>query len=591
MTPEAGRGRTPPPGGVVRMLLGRVRQPGRGATAAPPAAGPEAVGPEAAAEPPTPPAGNWTPAELAELFGALTAVADLHRPEFLDQVLAFAGRQLDDAAGTPLPVAYHAHPRSRIWALVEAVDRHRDPDAALRALADALAGLRGDEAAVAALVDVAARLAPPGRLPGPRLRAVLRDLDGMRARVPVSAADQSLRRAVRPGESAALRGTETVAQMVLRLSDARSPAPGDQDGGAADPADADPLVLRFLAELAAALPAEAGDVLRGHVARIAEELGIEGATREALAHRGQPGADRPEEAPEAAPDSRVLQIRLRETAPGKHEYALDGTLYDRTAAGLARPRRRAVGSPVALRQLRDVGRTCLVDWADLAARLDDADQVRVEFLLPWSLLDHPVERWLTDGHAYLVGHKYPVVVRSLDRLEQPAWHRDWAHRWRSLHRTGPAAARQGIGWLSLEAAPPSFAPHGGVLHLRGRDGEVRAWLDRNPGTHGLGLAFAYDAANPRRALGLREAICEGVPVAVWRRDDGDPAELAHRLAELADLPDDFAVLPARLRIWRRAAARDDATDMDNQLTLLWDDPECVFRETPLAAPTAEASRR
>ncbi|MFJ9529056.1 VMAP-C domain-containing protein [Streptomyces cyaneofuscatus] len=497
--------------------------------------------------------------------------SDLHDPNFFRLVLDHMGIRLNKN-GSAYEVAYHAEPRSQVAALIASVHRHRDSEAALRALAEAMRYLRGQEAAMVRLDTIVSDLAPAGRLPGPRLQAIVAQLTSLKTTVPVTATEEALRRALLPGEPSGLRGGETVSVMVVRLNDARDfAAPGPS------PSAHPPLVMRFLAELAGELSGAEQSLLRSHVSLAADELGLPAEAAAGLAGRGGRSADRD--------TSRILQIRLRETTPGRRRYTVDAALFDWTETGLSRPRKREAQRPLSLGELRQFGRTCLADWSDLAAHLDDAERVRVEFLLPWSLLGHPVEHWLSDGDAYLLGHKYPVVIRSLDRMERPSWRRHWVGRWQALHHEGPHPHR--VAWLALEAARESGLG-GEVLALRGRDGEVRAWLDAHPGAASFGLAFAYDPQSPQRALGLQEAVCEGIPLIVWRRDDGDPAELAESLGKMTAAQ--FSALPDELKAWRRAASRDDSAEMGNHLTLLWDDPECVRREEALAAPDAHPQK-
>ncbi|MER5929329.1 hypothetical protein [Streptomyces sp. NPDC002054] len=523
-------------------------------------------------EPDPPGASGWSVQDLEGLRTVLGAFSDLDDPQVFRQVKGLMGRQLGEGRG-PFTVPTYSDPRSQIAALVDAMDRHQDPERALRALADTLRYLRSEEAAMAELDELVEELAPSGRLPRSRLRAVVAELDAMKAVVPLAVASGALDRSLLPGEPSGLRGTETVSGMLMRLNDARERA-----GGRA--AIEGPLVLRFLAELCGALSGEPAELLRSHLVLAGRELGLPAEVRDALTGRGRP-ALRPA-------GRRVLQIRLSETSPGKQEYEVDATLFDWTDDGLSRPHKREAEQRYSLGDLQQLGHTCLIQWEDLAVRLDRAHSVRVEFLLPWSLLDHPVERWLTDTQGYLLGHKYPVVIRSLDRMRQQSWHRDWERRWQAFRYPGaPDPPDHGVGWLALEAtASLERGGHGAdVLQLRGREGEVRAWLDTRPDSAGIALAFAYDHRDPCRARALREAVCEGVPFMVWRRDGGDPAELAERLREPARQR--FADLPALLRRWRRSASRDDAADMHNHLTLLWDDPQCVPRESVLTAPAPE----
>ncbi|MEV0172140.1 hypothetical protein AB0I00_13600 [Streptomyces sp. NPDC050803] len=506
---------------------------------------------------------GWTAQDVERLCGALGAFSDLDDPQFFRQVCYLMGKRLGRFA-----VPYHADPRSRILALAVAIDRAQERERAVRALADTLRFLRGDEAAMTELEDIVAELAPESRLSAPRLQEITEYLDTMKATMPLVVAHAALHRALLPGEPSGLRGTEDLPGMVHRLNDAKEPAT------AFGPAE--PLVLRFLAELAAAAPKDTAEVLRSHLLLTAHELGLPPDARATL-------IGRPDAVPAQA-DRRVLQIRLDEHAPGTQQYTLEAALFDWTDDGLCRPLRRGGDRVYTVRELQQCGRTCLVEWEDLVIGLDAADHAHVEFLLPWSLLAHPVERWLTDDQGYLLGHKYPVVVRSLDRIRRRSWHRDWRRRWAVLQDSGEPDRL--LAWLALNA-PSALEEHGDVLYLRGRDGEVRAWLDDHPDSAGIALAFAYDHRDPRSSLALREAVCEGVAFMVWRRDDGDPAELAERLRESAH--DRFADLPARLRQWRRGVPRDDEADMHNHLTLFWDDPDCVHREGPLSVPGTEGS--
>lgn len=538
------------------------------------------------AEPPQPPVvadgaegaawwQRWDAGETDRLFTALGAFADLQDPQFFRQVLVWVNKRMGTGGWSAFVVPDRPDFRSRIAALVQAMEQHRDADAVLRALAQSLRQLCGDDAAATVAFDrLVDELAPAGRLPAQRLRDITATLEKLQPALPLVAAGDALTRAALPGEPRALRGAETVPSMVRRLDDAREAAP-DPDGGS--PADAHgPLVLRFLAELARTLPEEPASLLSAHIALAAEELQLPAEARAALAARRGPLA--------AAPAGhRVLQIRLRETAVGKQEYDVEAALFDWSADGLENPRKRTGNHSYGIRELWQLGRTCLVEWSDLAARLDEADEVRVEFLLPLSLLGHPVERWATDAGGYLLGHKYPVVIRSLDRIEQRSWRRHWERRWHALH--SPAAG--GTGWagrLGWMATDDDTTPEGGcdVVHVRGRDGQIRSWLDAHPDAPGLALAFAYDHHDPRHTVPVHEAVCEGVPFMVWRRDDGDPAELAGRLRESEH--EHITGLPSRVRLWRRGADREDDADMHNHLTLLWDDPTCVQKTSALRPP-------
>jgi hypothetical protein len=68
-------------------------------------------------------------------------------------------------------------------------------------------------------------------------------------------------------------------------------------------------------------------------------------------------------------------------------------------------------------------------WSGLAV------QAALEFVLPRSLLNVPVHAWATDraaGDTRPLFLSYPIVLRSLERLEARKYHRRWRLRWSAL---------------------------------------------------------------------------------------------------------------------------------------------------------------
>ncbi len=68
-------------------------------------------------------------------------------------------------------------------------------------------------------------------------------------------------------------------------------------------------------------------------------------------------------------------------------------------------------------------------WADLR------QPIILEFILPWELLNEPVEWWHKESSSVSptpLVMDYAVTVRSLERLRKAAWHRPWHKKWHQL---------------------------------------------------------------------------------------------------------------------------------------------------------------
>jgi hypothetical protein len=223
----------------------------------------------------------------------------------------------------------------------------------------------------------------------------------------------------------------------------------------------------------------------------------------------------------------------------------------------------------------------------LGRSVGEAGNVTVEFLLPWSLLGHPVERWSLDTDGYWIGRRFPVVVRSLDRQRKESFYRLWRDRWDLLSQENTSrSASERIGWLHHGggAVPDHASGAGRVIQLT-EGHELTQWLekDENCDTVALGLTFTYVPEDSVSVNGVKAAIHEGIPLLVWLRGEGDINQL-ERLLEEADIRD----LPRRVFKWRRqtAAATTSTRDARYHIVLLWDNPAdtCPPAERFFAAP-------
>ncbi|MFD8494596.1 hypothetical protein [Amycolatopsis sp. NPDC059657] len=200
----------------------------------------------------------------------------------------------------------------------------------------------------------------------------------------------------------------------------------------------------------------------------------------------------------------------------------------------------------------------------------DAANVRVEFLLPFELLNLPVDQWDLESGSGLprpMGLSYQVVVRSLDRARAPRWHREWRRRWTLLKEMRPGAEMTDH-WLWSEAAKPR--------QLTGL--EARLAIERDV----LSLVLRTRPADSELSevlVGLRT----GIPVMVWSRADGPRSAFE---AAVREMQADLGALPEQARRLRSRASQSarPRSHVGNRVTVLWDDPERTVE--PLDPPEA-----
>ncbi|NUS13888.1 MAG: hypothetical protein HOY69_21185, partial [Streptomyces sp.] len=209
----------------------------------------------------------------------------------------------------------------------------------------------------------------------------------------------------------------------------------------------------------------------------------------------------------------------------------------------------------------------------------------VELILPEEALDEgfaelslwPRFPWFS------LGRKQHLVVRPLERHEEPALHAAWAERWRRL-----------------DGRPVSES----VVCVCGRDDQHQAALgasfDSDPGLAALALAGSPRSAAPV-ADAYKVAVASGVPMMLWQRGSpacpradggvcGVPGQgacpgggfLAELCAGLTGTGRDD--LPERVTRMRNDArkAPPGGGGLGGEIVLLWDDPHRLIPQPPLA---------
>jgi vWA-MoxR associated protein C-terminal domain len=164
---------------------------------------------------------------------------------------------------------------------------------------------------------------------------------------------------------------------------------------------------------------------------------------------------------------------------------------------------------------------------------------------------------VTSGLPRRIGIEYPVVVRSLDRLNATPRAATWRRKWSWLMEHGNRPRPDAVHWirpgeegsaerlmarLVIDDVPVCLMLPRGLHDQYGRDDEIAAGLSA------------------------------GLPIIVWCRDGEarpDFEDVMTSLVEttaLTGLPDEV------LRLRRYAVSRDDPLHVGMHIGLLWDDP-------------------
>lgn len=340
------------------------------------------------------------------------------------------------------------------------------------------------------------------------------------------------------------------------------------------PTDGTPRSARFLQELAATLPPERGEPIRTWAGRQTWGGGEDPAT--ARRRAGPPHADT---GPQAANGTHSAYLMIRLSPSVSSPDRVDITCWTNTGKAWE-PRRRDDTSVPRAQVRRHVA--ALVDREE--ARLHThRGGIVLEFILPLSLLNEPVEEWsrigaLGDRRLWASEHggppfwqDYTVVVRSLERIETLQLHRVWNERWDVLTaRAGEARAHRCGG-------PDTAENH--QLYLR---------LKRNPGVVLMALGAPPDQLQGKEELLM--GLHAGLPVLVWSHS-GPLAERVHYAVETALQYPLSELLKHMVRLRTTLPMKDDEFpegDTGAGIAVLWDDPSRLpeFPE-PIFSPTTD----
>jgi hypothetical protein len=202
------------------------------------------------------------------------------------------------------------------------------------------------------------------------------------------------------------------------------------------------------------------------------------------------------------------------------------------------------------------------DWSQYSP------DIRVEFVLDYENINLDVDQWPWENSRDLavpMGCRYPVVIRSLDRMTTRKYHREWRQRWAEL--TG----RLGRG-AGLDRASTCRASGGAEQGLR----ELLTRFNTEPGLVSLVLSAPprpEDAGRDEVAAGVKA----GVPLMIWHRHDCGTPEFSDVVESVLHGQDERDPLE-RVRLARNTAYKESTPQrrhVGEALTILYDDPDRI----------------
>jgi hypothetical protein len=308
--------------------------------------------------------------------------------------------------------------------------------------------------------------------------------------------------------------------------------------------DGVPPYMIFLDQVSGLLPPHVGQELRVRNHRRASELGLTAALNAVPLRRTDPVN------PHGLSSYLVIQLEPDGLDPDRYTLS-HWYQWDVTAWHPQRGEDRIVQRLDLEDEVEHLINDMESDWSD------SLDTVTVEFVLPWELINAPVDWWHKESSSDRptpLAMDYPVVVRSLERLRTRRWHRAWRARWQRLkHRPS----------LRTYWSRPTGEDYCTALETELKsDGEIASLI----------LSQPPDSEGGRQEV--EAALRAGLPVIVWHRSDCGGVQFREEISELM-ANGGLADMPIRARELRRKAMRPPIRDdhIGRHLTVLWDDPE------------------
>ncbi len=192
---------------------------------------------------------------------------------------------------------------------------------------------------------------------------------------------------------------------------------------------------------------------------------------------------------------------------------------------------------------------------------DNRENWRFEFILPRTLLSLDVDAWM-DREDDVLGHDYPVVIRSLERVRQKR--QKWFDLWKKIEN--PNSCIQDCTQIVCSQKLNNIAPR---LLVKEAEDSMISVIFKNPPDDEL----------------LWDYIRRGLPVLLWPRclysNDCENNESDLDVLFCNEL---LGGLPSAVKRHRRDSLGQDSTHIGQNLILLWDDKNRLPPSPMCASP-------
>jgi hypothetical protein len=331
---------------------------------------------------------------------------------------------LERELGQHLPIPRHEQDLYDVWQLVDVLLAY---SGAVHTLVDIVGTFHGGSRSMTEIRNVVDELLPEPLLDGQErreLHQLVRALEDRGMKAAHRAAIPALYRdAVGPVGPALDRDIRSIKAVIAQLEEV------------AVGMDGVPPLLAFVRDLAGCTDGPTATALWDWARRFSQRLGLHGTELRQLQQGTRSRTD-------SAEFGTYLVIEFRPDLAGSDMFLVTAWLQFDGELGSTLHRD---DDPFPLSRLPLLLEALLIDNHQVVNRHTPA--LTIEFVLPRSLLGIPLDqlRITVDGLERRLGIEHPVIVRSLDRIQQRVLHHNWRRKWSWL-RENPGSVT--VCWIA-----------------------------------------------------------------------------------------------------------------------------------------------